>query len=249
MPVPHTWSLRRSLRIAAITIGLGGCDITLSEIDNIYSRGRDGSVMCGISVDFKNTVSNDSIANGLDRAQVEGTVLHLYSHRPAGSVDVSTIEHVLAGAADRDMAFVTYRDLVNGRGDAGLAFSFDDRDIRGWHELLPTLELYGARVTFFISQFHVLEDDERRLLRELAAAGHDVEYHSTNHRDAEVVIAEQGLGAYLAEEIEPDLRLMRDAGFDPVVFAYPFGSRTAQTDAALLEHVQLLRGSSHDCPR
>lgn len=237
------------MRLVVLAIVLGGCDITLSEIDNIYSHGLDRPVMCGISVDFKNTVSNDAIANGLDRAQVDGTLLHLYSHRPAGTVDVSTIEHILAGAADRDMPFVTYRELSEGGGSTGLAFSFDDRDLRGWHDLQPLFDRYGARVTFFISQFHALEADEITLMRELAAAGHDLAYHSTNHRDAEVVTAEQGLDAYLAEEIEPDLAGMRAAGFDPIAFAYPFGSRSDATDAALLERFRILRGSSHNCPR
>lgn len=232
-----------------LVVALAGCDVTLSEIDNIYSRGLDGPVMCGMSVDYKNTVSNDAIASGLDRAQVDGTVVHLYSHRPAGTVDVSTIEHIVAGAADRDMPFVTYRELADGSAATGLAFSFDDHNTQSWHELIPLFELYGARVTFFISAYHGLELDERAKLRELAAAGHDIEYHSTNHRDAEVVTAEQGLEAYLAEEITPDLELMRAEGFDVTVFAYPFGSRTDETDAALLERFSLLRGSSHDCPR
>lgn len=239
----------RRVRWAILTLLATGCDVTLSEIDNIYSRGLDGPVMCGISVDFKNTVSNDAIASGLDRAQVDGTVLHLYTHRPAGSVDVSTIEHILAGAADRDMEFVTYRALSEGTATSGLAFSFDDHDIEGWLELLPVFDRYGARVTFFISSYHGLEIEQQQGIHDLAAAGHDIEYHSTNHRDAEVVTAEQGLDAYLAEEIEPDLALMRGAGFDPVVFAYPFGARTDETDAALLARFHLLRGSSHDCPR
>jgi hypothetical protein len=237
------------VRWVVLVVALAGCDVTLSEIDNIYSRGLDGPVMCGMSVDYKNTVSNDAIASGLDRAQVDGTVVHLYSHRPAGTVDVSTIEHIVAGAADRDMPFVTYRELAGGDATTGLAFSFDDHNIQSWHELIPLFELYGARVTFFISAYHGLEVEERDQLRELAAAGHDIEYHSTNHRDAEVVTSEQGLDAYLAEEITPDLELMRAEGFDPIVFAYPFGSRTDETDAALLERFSLLRGSSHDCPR
>lgn len=237
------------VRWALLTMLLAGCDVTLSDIDNIYSRGLDGPVVCGMSVDYKNTVSEDSIAIGLERARVEGTVLHLYTHRPEVTVDVSTIEHILAGAADRGMEFVTYRALAEGAATSGLAFSFDDHDIQGWISLLPMFERYGARVTFFVSAYHGLEVEDQQAIHELAAAGHDIEYHSTNHRDAEVVTSEQGLDAYLAEEIEPDLALMREAGFDPVVFAYPFGHRTDDTDRVLLERFHLLRSSSHDCPR
>src|SRR5512140_1957586 len=127
----------RGLAVAAL---LAGCDASLAEMDNIYSRGADRRIYCGQSVDNKNLISTDAIAAGLDRAQVDGTVIHLYTHRPAGTVDESTIELVLAGAADRDLPFVTYRDLAAGAGTTGLAFSFDDRDLAGWHPLRPLFQ-------------------------------------------------------------------------------------------------------------
>ncbi len=235
----------RGLALCAL---LWGCDASVSEMDNIYSRGADRQVLCGLSVDNKNLVSNDSIAAGLDRAQVDGTVLHLYTHRPAGTVDESTIELVLAGAADRDLGFVTYRDLVDGTAAAGLAFSFDDRDLVGWHALRPLFERYGARVTFFISAFSTLLEDELRMLRDLAADGHAIEYHSTHHLNAEEVSAAKGVDGYVAEDILPDLQRMREAGFDPTSFAYPFGARTSATDAALLQHFRLLRAIRFTCP-
>lgn len=235
----------RGLAFAAL---LWGCDSSLSEMDNIYSRGADRRVLCGLSVDNKNLVSADAIAAGLDRAQVDGTVLHLYSHRPAGTVDESTIELVLAGAADRDLGFVTYRDLADGTKAAGLAFSFDDRDLAGWHPLRPLFDRYGAKVTFFISQFSVLDDDEVRMLRDLAADGHAIEYHSTNHFNAEEFAASNGIDRYIAEDILPDLQRMREAGFDPTSFAYPFGARTPAIDEAVLQHFQLLRAIRYTCP-
>lgn len=228
---------------------LGGCDVTLSEINSIYSRGADQPIVCGISVDNKNTVSNDAIAIGLDKAQAEHLVIHLYSHKPAGTVDESTIEQVVASAADRDLPFVTYRDLVDGTATSGLAFSFDDHDIRGWHALLPLFARYGARVTFFISAFTALDAEERRLLHELGAAGHGIEYHSTYHEDAEAYAAQFGLDGYIADDILPGLEAMRADGHDPRVFAYPFGARTGATDEAVLQHFALVRGSHFNCPR
>lgn len=229
---------------------LWACDSSLSEMDNIYSKGTGRAVVCGMSVDNKNLISADSIAAGLDRAQVDGAVIHLYTHRPAGTVDESTIELVLAGAADRDLRFVTYRDLVDGigAGRAGLAFSFDDRDLAGWHPLRPLFDRYGARVTFFISEFSTLGEDELRMLRDLGGDGHAIEYHSTHHLNAEEFAAQNGVDRYIAEDILPDLQRMRDAGFDPTSFSYPFGARTAATDAALLEHFRLLRAIHYTCP-
>lgn len=235
----------RSLALIAL---LWGCDASLAEMDDIYSRGADRQILCGQSVDNKNLVSNDAIAAGLDRAQVDGAVIHLYSHRPAGTVDESTIELVVAGAADRDLPFVTYRDLVDGTGATGLALSFDDRDLAGWHLLRPLFDRYGARVTFFISQFSTLTEDELRMLRDLAADGHAIEYHSTNHLNAEEFAASNGVDRYIDEDILPDLQRMRAAGFDPTSFAYPFGARTPATDAAVLQHFRLARAIHYTCP-
>ena len=240
------------LRVLTIScaVALTGCDVALSELDQIYSRGADGPVVCGANIDNKNTISSDSISVGLDRAQVDGAVIHLYSHRPAGTVDESTIEQVVAGASDRDLPFVTYRDMALGSGpDRGLALSFDDRDIAGWHGLLPMFARYRARVTFFISQFHALTAEELDLLHAIADAGHSIDYHSTNHLNAQTFSQAKGIEAYLADEVMPDLAAMRVNGFDPLVFAYPFGSRNAELDAALAPHFRFLRASDFNCPR
>jgi Polysaccharide deacetylase len=234
--------------VALLGALLGGCDSAISEMDNIYSKGADHDVLCGLSVDNKNAVSADSIATGLDRAQLDRTVIHLYTHKPTGTVDESTIELVLAGAADRDMDFVTYRDLVDGTKTAGLAFSFDDHDLAGWHPLRSMFDRYGAKVTFFVSSFWSLSEEDLGKLRDLAADGHAIEYHSTFHENAEEYSRANGVERYVEDDILPDLQRMREAGFDPTSFAYPFGARTAATDAALLQHFRLLRAIRYSCP-
>ena len=235
-------------RVILVAAALAGCDVTLSEIDNIYSRGADHPVLCAISIDNKNTVSTDAISIGLDRATIDQTVLHLYSHKPNGTIDESTLEQVVAGAADRNMTFVTYADLADGTATQGLALSFDDHDMVGWNSLLPMFELYGARVTFFVSAYTYITDADRLLLRNLEAAGHAIEYHSTAHEDAESYSAAFGVDAYIADDILPGLAAMRADGYNPRVFAYPFGRRNAETDAAILEHLPLIRASTFNCP-
>lgn len=235
-------------RVILVAAACAGCDVTLSEIDNIYSDGADHRVLCGISIDNKNTVSADAISVGLDRATVDETILHLYSHKPNGTIDESTIEQVVAGAADRNMTFVTYADLADGTATQGLALSFDDHDIVGWNQLLPMFDLYGARVTFFISHYTTISDHDRSMLRVLAEAGHAIEYHSTAHLNAETYSAENGVEAYIDDDILPGLAAMRAAGYNPRVFAYPFGARTAATDEAVLQHFPLVRASHFNCP-
>jgi hypothetical protein len=226
-----------------------GCDTSLNELSQIYSRPGDGRITCGINVDSKNLISVDSIGTGLDRASADREIIHIYSHRPAGTIDESFIEEVVASASDRDLPFVTYAEIVDGTASYGLAYSFDDRDIVGWHALLPLFRYYGARVTFFISAFHTIEAADMQLLRDIAADGHDIEYHSTFHSNAETAAAELGTQGYIENDILPDLAMMRDAGFNPRAFAYPYGARTSDTDRALLEIMPLLRGSHFNCPR
>ena len=227
---------------------VAGCDTSLIATDNIYSRGADHRVLCSLSVDDKTSVSVDALAAGFDRAQVERKTLHLYTHSPSDGVQPSTIESVLAGAADRGLAFVTYRELAAGAVVTGLAFSFDDRDLEGWTPLRPLFDRYRAKVTFFISAYHTFDDLAKQQLRALAADGHDIQYHSTNHQDAEEYATAHGAAAYIVDDILPDLELMRADGYAPNAFAYPFGTRTSATDAALLEHFDVIRSNYYSCP-
>jgi peptidoglycan/xylan/chitin deacetylase (PgdA/CDA1 family) len=235
----------RGLVFAAL---LCGCDSSLSEMDNIYTRGADHAVMCGFSLDNKEVVSADSIAAGLARAQVDGTVIHLYAHETFARAEESTLELLFSGAADRHLPFVTYRDLAEETKTTGLAFSFDGHNLTNWYSLRSLFDRYGAKVTFFISSFSALTLAEFHMLVDLANDGHDVEYHSTNHLDAEEFVASNGIDRYIAEEIDPDLEKMRALGFDPTTFAYPYGSRTSETDDALLQHFRLLRAIRFTCP-
>lgn len=243
--------MARMWKLVALIIG--GCT-TSSELDHIYSRGADHAILCGLSVDNKLPHSSDGIAHSLDRAQAERRVIHLYSHRPAGTVDEATIEEIVGGAADRNMKFVTYRELADewlepgSETLQGLALSFDDYDIDGWYSLREVFQLYDARVTFFVSSFHVITPEQVVKLQQLEDDGHAVEYHSTNHENAEEFSNELGVDRYIDEDILPGLQRMRAAGFDPQVFAYPFGARSPETDVGLLNHFVMLRAIDATCP-
>ena len=82
----------RGVRLSLLVLMLAaGCDATLAEYDNIYARGGDHFVLCGMSVDDKNSVSVDEIGAALDRAQIDGTTLQLYSHKPARTVVLACV--------------------------------------------------------------------------------------------------------------------------------------------------------------
>jgi peptidoglycan/xylan/chitin deacetylase (PgdA/CDA1 family) len=240
----------RPLWLIALLAASVGCD-SLSEYNDVYSVGADHRVLCGYSLDDKNSVSVDALSSAFERARARRETVHLYAHKPSGTVQSSTIESAVAGASDRGLGFVTYRELAMGvvPTKGSLALSFDDHAVSEWRAMLPMFAQYHARVTFFVSSFQFGTPEDRAMLHELAAAGHDIEYHSTNHFNAEQYSTANGVERYIADDIDPGLAAMRADGFDPVVFAYPFGARTEATDAALLTKFTLLRAIHYSCPR
>mgnify|MGYP001551528316 CR=1 FL=1 len=91
--------------------------------------------------------------------------------------------------------------------------------------------------------------------QQLAADGHDIEAHSITHARAPEYVESQGLAAYLDEDVLPSIDLLRRDGYDVTTFAYPFGSRTDETDGAILDHVSQIRsvaftwsGVADPCP-
>ncbi|HEU0032028.1 MAG TPA: polysaccharide deacetylase family protein [Kofleriaceae bacterium] len=228
-------------RIAAFAL-LAGCHSDLADIDGIFYDGDGRQVHCGADLDDRAHNDEASIDGALDRAAERGEVVELYAHNPGTTVPVERIEHVLAGARERGLAFYTYRDFADGRAAGpGLALSFDDNFVHEWYALRDLFTAYGARVTFFISRYPKIYDEERAELHQLAADGHDVAAHTVLHLRAPDYVEDHGLAAYLRDEALPSIQLLRDDGFEITSFAYPFGARTSELDAALLEHVAVLR--------
>ena len=225
----------------ALAGSAAGCRDPIADLDEVYYRGPGPRVLCAVSID--DAAGNAaSLAGGLDRAAARGEVLQVYGHVPGRTVDLATLDALLAGAQDRGLASFTYADLAAGRpAEAGLALSFDDSAIDAWTALADRLDAAGVRVTFFVTRYHLWTADQRAALQALAARGHDVEAHSVSHQRAPDVVENRGVAAYLDGEVLPGLDLLRADGYRPTAFAYPFGARTAELDRALLEHFALLR--------
>jgi len=234
-----------------------GCQQELSDLDGAFYDGDGRTVHCGVNLDTKSKVSFESIDSGLDRARDRGEVIELYTHHPGVSVPIDKIEHVVAGARDRGLAFVTYADFAHGGGTGpGLALSFDDAFVDAWVELRPLFQQYQARVTFFVSRYRFLSDEQRAGLQLLAADGHAIEAHSVLHLDAPDYVDQYGLDAYLRDELDPSIEVLRDEGFEVDAFAYPFGARTGELDDAIAKRVPVIRSVAFSytviqspCPR
>jgi peptidoglycan/xylan/chitin deacetylase (PgdA/CDA1 family) len=240
------------MRALWVVVLLAGCDATLVDMDAIYTRGAPKFVMCGMTIDDKSSASLDAIGGALDRAQIDGTTLLLYAHKPGDqpneTVDPATVELALAGVVDRGMTFATYADLDAGEVPGSLALAFDDRSLENWTALRPTFMHYGARVTFFVSEYTFLSPEQKAMLRQLADDGHDIEYHSVHHWNAEDYVNEHGAEAYINDDILPSLEAMRADGYDPHIFAYPFGARSTATDDALRPLFRHVRAIYTTCP-
>lgn len=237
----HARNLARSFALAAIAWA-SACRGPISELDGVFYDGDGRLVHCGVNLD--SSANNDlaSIDTGLDRARDRREVVELYSHRPGGSVPVDKIEHVLAGARDRGLAFVTYSDFAARTEVApGLAMSFDDTFVAEWLALRPMFQHYHARVTFFVSRYATLGEDAHAGLQLLAADGHDIEPHTVQHLRAPDYVENYGIDAYLRNEVDPSIAVLEQDGYEVHAFAYPFGARTDELDAAIGKRVPVIR--------
>jgi len=238
-------------------VAITACRVDLGEVDGVFYDDDGRLVHCAVAIDRAAGNTLASIDGALDRAAERREVVELYAHRPALSISLATIEHVLAGARDRGLAFVTYADFAAGQGAGpGIALSFDDSDVPSWMAARSLLASYQARATFFVTRYAALSEHDHGSIRALADDGHDIEAHSVLHLRAPGYVEDHGLRAYLRDEALPSIDVLRAAGYPVVAYAYPFGARTDELDRALHEHVAILRsvsyaedGISDPCPR
>ena len=233
----------------------------IADHDEVYYGWDDRRVLCGVSIDDGLGNSIENITEGLARAAERREVLVLYAHEPGDSISTERLEAVLAAAAGLGLEFVTFADLALGprtpRG--GVAVTFDDSFVTAWHDSRELFANYQARVTFFVTRFDRQVESSTGLskLEELRDDGHAIESHGLRHIDAPAYVADHGLQAYVADELLPSLQVMRQLGFEPTSFSYPYGARTSELDSAILDHVHLVRSLAwmypypfiqHPCP-
>ncbi len=238
----------------ACVLALTACQHGIEDTDGAFYHFDGRRIHCAVDIDT-GTRNDDSIDAALDRARDRAEVVELFAHHPGDTVKASTIEHVLAGARDRGLRFLTYSDLATAEPGPGILFSFDDKWVDAWFGLRSMFAQYGARVTFFIAYYPDYTDAEKSELQQLAADGHDIEAHSIEHRRAPEYVEARGVRAYLDEEVLPSITLLENDGYPVTTFAYPFGARTQETDHAILEHVSYIRsvaftwsGVADPCP-
>jgi Polysaccharide deacetylase len=243
----------------AFTLVAGCAPDDLADTDSSYDRWSHDRVLCGVGVDGDG-ISVHEIEAGMQRAMDRGEVLILFGHDPRHTIDPARVDRIL-GAADRaGLPFVTFPELADPAmaNTPGFVLAFDDAYVDDWWSLRDVFRARAARVTFFVSNYGDIKPAGIAELHALAADGHAIEAHGMGHRDAPDFVDRHGLDKYLAQEIDPLLDAMHADGFTPTTFAYPYGDRTGELDAALLRRFKLLRSltyldrsliNSAPCPR
>jgi len=210
----------------------------------------DRRVLCSAPIDDSTQPLNWTfIEHEMQLAFERNFVLILHAHVPTETIALDTLERVLATADSHDLEFFTFRELVPGDARGGLALAFDDNSADQWMFARDVLNAHHAHVTFFVSAWGEMTPLGHQEVGILAGDGHDIEPHSVHHLHAMDYVAAHGLDGYIDDEVLPSFQVLIDAGFAaPAAFAYPFGDHTSAIDAAVLDHVGLVRTTPGQCP-
>jgi peptidoglycan/xylan/chitin deacetylase (PgdA/CDA1 family) len=117
--------------------------------------------------------------------------------------------------------------------ESAICLSFDDNYLESWIDILPLLERYNARVTFFITGAGKLNEQEKAWLKQIQEAGHEIGAHGEIHTSANSYIEDHGYLAYWEYEIQANVAALEALGISPRVFAYPFGEKNRLMDILL----------------
>jgi len=233
---------------SALLLVVAGC-----HDDNWLTYGWDDRrVLCSDSV--------DDIRAGLDRGIVEETfgyaertssVALFHAHIPGKTISRDAIASILRSADAHHLDYVGYDELRSGEPPrAGFAFAFDDQAVDAWMDTRDLFQAHGARVTFFVTRFGSYTDEMKASLAALAAEGHDIEAHSVSHVHAGEFVHDHGFPAYAGDEVLPSFQILKDAGYTPTAYAFPFGEadETLRDEVLSLDGVERIRVSPRACP-
>jgi len=115
----------------------------------------------------------------------------------------------------------------------GVVLTFDDSFIDSWSKVMTIFQERDVVATFFCHRWGSVErgditEKEVALLKSFEGYGHEIGYHTVDHmstRDIKYKIyntIEEKAKAYLDEQIKPGVNNMRERGFNPSSFSYPY---------------------------
>lgn len=232
----------RSIVLAA-SVALAACGDDLAR-DLPYFQWSDEHTIGAMSLD-KLEPDDPALHAWIDAARDGDWVVMFYAHDPGRAVSLDTLEAVFAHAEAAGLPFYTFAELAaGGPSRPGLCLSFDDTEVDAWFSLRELFAQYRVHVTFFVTMYARFSSEERAELHTLYADGHSIEAHGLNHLNALAYIEANGLAAYIDDEVVPSVEILRADGFSPVAYAHPGGAHTRELDAAITQHVSLVRSIS-----
>jgi peptidoglycan/xylan/chitin deacetylase (PgdA/CDA1 family) len=239
------------LALAALTpAGCGDNQIGGAPFGEQYYYAWDGpGLVCGVAIDDDAYPDLDAIAQAMEWAKQNDKVLVLYGHEPDVILSRSTIGRILEDGDALGLPFVGFDELIDDPTPRpAVALSFDDDFVDSWYATRDIFRELDAHVTFFVTRAQDLTAPQLRNLHALRDDGHTIGNHGRKHRKATDFVAEHDVARYIADEVAAEDTTLREDGFAPRTYAYPFGSYTEEIDAAVAEYAYLRRGNQR-CPR
>ncbi len=130
----------------------------------------------------------------------------------------------------------------------GLALTFDDYNIDNWFSYMGLLDSAKVKGTFYVSNYNKLTTNQKEKLLQLQDHGHEIAFHSSNHKNFVEKMQSHGFKKLMEEEIVNGLQIMQNDGFYPKTFAYPYGAHNLIMDKVLLKKFKSIRtlNGTHD---
>jgi PKD repeat protein len=170
----------------------------------------------------------------------------MFTYETPGTYSVKlTVTNAIGTDVQTKKGYITVTEGQPGGSHAGVAITFDDYTVDQWYAIRGILNKNNAHVTFFVSQFACLDQDEINKLKTLQADGNEIAFHGMYHEDAAAYLKTHSIQQYLDYEIIPGINLMKNEGFNPVDFSYPHGSDDPAATQALEGYFDHVRDTSY----
>ncbi len=123
----------------------------------------------------------------------------------------------------------------------GFCLTFDDAYVKEWMKIIDLLDSNNVKATFFVSSIDRISSTDIKSLQYINKVGHEIGSHSWRHIDADKYLNDHTIAEYCEEEINSSVELMKNLGFNPKSFSYPYGHNCDSLDMILLEIFDVLR--------
>jgi peptidoglycan-N-acetylglucosamine deacetylase len=128
--------------------------------------------------------------------------------------------------------------------EAGIVVTFDDSSINEWFYILPLLDSFNMKATFFLTDIATIDKKDIIKLRIIQESGHEIASHGYAHIDPILSIKEKGVLTYIKSEILPAKDFLTRYGFHQESFAFVYGIRNKKLEKELGSIFSNIRGVS-----